>query len=376
MKIAFPHMGTLYIALSSAFKMLGGEVVVPPYNSKRTLSLGTRNSPEAVCLPYKLVLGNYIEAVEAGAEAIVMIDSPGICRLGQYSSSSRVALRDMGYDVEFINFDLYKGKLKELYTKFRKATGNGNPIDLVRAINIAFVKIDILDKLNDLVCYYRAREAQIGMTDKKYRKCIKLIENAMSTAECKKALSESQKILSEIPLDDTREVVNVDLTGEIYVVLDQFSNMEIEKELGKLGVHVRRRVRLSDWTNTFLLPAFLRSAETHGEIAEKHAKEYLKRDIGGDAIESIGDTSLAGKSDTDGVVHLLPFTCMPEIMSQNILPNVRSDKDIPVLSLVLDEQMGKAGFVTRLEAFVDLIRRRKRQKSSLKKNNEQLLKAV
>ncbi len=51
-------------------------------------------------------------------------------------------------------------------------------------------------------------------------------------------------------------------------------------------------------------------------------------------------------------------------MTQNIIPNIRNDNDIPVLSLILDEQMGRAGFVTRLEAFVDLIRRRKRQKNS------------
>ena len=123
MKVSFPHMGNLYIALATAIKILGGEVIVPPYNSKKTLSLGTRNSPEAVCFPYKIVLGNYIEAIESGADAILMLDSPGICRLGQYSDSSRNALTDIGYNVKFINFDLYTGKLKELYTKFKMATG-------------------------------------------------------------------------------------------------------------------------------------------------------------------------------------------------------------------------------------------------------------
>src|SRR3989339_1313592 len=100
MKLAFPHMGNLNPALSSAMRLLGGDVVIPPYSNKRTLSLGARNSPEAVCLPYKLLLGNYIEAIEAGAEAILMIDSPGICRLGQYSDAARTALKDMGYDIE------------------------------------------------------------------------------------------------------------------------------------------------------------------------------------------------------------------------------------------------------------------------------------
>ena len=52
---------------------------------------------------------------------------------------------------------------------------------------------------------------------------------------------------------------------------------------------------------------------------------------------------------------------MPEIMSQNIFPAMREDHNIPILTLVMDEQSGKAGYITRLEAFVDLMRRKKRK---------------
>ncbi|OGI00110.1 MAG: hypothetical protein A2287_03500 [Candidatus Melainabacteria bacterium RIFOXYA12_FULL_32_12] len=366
MKITFPHMGNLYIAVGSALKMLGGDVIIPPYNCKRTLSLGTRNSPEAVCLPYKLVLGNYIEAIEAGAEALLMIDSPGICRLGQYSNSSRTALIDMGYDVEFINFDLYKGKLKELYTGFKKATGNGNPIDIIKAINLALIKVDLLDQLDHSLAYYRAREIQTGSADIRYRRGLKAIEEAMTFSTTKKAFKHAMDQISSTPIDKDKNVIHIDLTGEIYVVIDYFSNLEIEKELGKLGVHVHRKLNISDWTKTFLIPPFLRSTEAHGERAARFASDFLKRDIGGDAIESVGDAAYASYSKSDGIVHLLPFTCMPEIIAQNILPNIRAERDIPVLSLVLDEQMGKAGFITRLEAFVDLINRRKRKNQEIK----------
>ena len=55
---------------------------------------------------------------------------------------------------------------------------------------------------------------------------------------------------------------------------------------------------------------------------------------------------------------ILPFTCMPEVVAQAILPAVSQDLDLPILSLVVDEHTGEAGFQTRLEAFVDLISRR------------------
>ena len=54
-------------------------------------------------------------------------------------------------------------------------------------------------------------------------------------------------------------------------------------------------------------------------------------------------------------------------MSQNIFPTIRSEHDIPILPLIMDEQTGRAGYITRLEAFVDLMRRKKRAKESKNK---------
>ena len=370
MKISFPHMGTLSISLAAAIRRLGGEAIVAPYNSKRTLSLGTRHSPEAVCLPYKLVLGNYIEAIENGAEALLMIDSPGSCRLGQYSRSCRAALVDMGYDhVKFVNFDLYRGKVFELAKKFGEATGNNNLIDLVAAVNLSLLKVDILDQLDHTLAYYRAREIKQGSADLKYKKALKAVDKAMTPKDTKHALEKGLADFSTLDFDADKDVLHVDITGEIFVVLDPFSNMDVEKELGKLGVHVHRRLNLSDWTKHSLIPSWFRRHETHEQIATRYAKEYLSRDIGGDTIESIGDTVRAGVKRTDGVVHLLPFTCMPEIITQNILPNVRNAENIPYLSIVLDEQMGKAGFITRLEAFVDLLKRRRNEVKRLENKN-------
>ena len=89
----------------------------------------------------------------------------------------------------------------------------------------------------------------------------------------------------------------------------------------------------------------------------------MKRAIGGECIETIGDTVYAAKHGVDGVIHIMPFSCMPEIVSQNILSKVSKEENIPVLSLVLDEQTGKAGYITRVEAFIDLIKRRKLKQS-------------
>ena len=51
---------------------------------------------------------------------------------------------------------------------------------------------------------------------------------------------------------------------------------------------------------------------------------------------------------------------MPEIMSQNFFPAMRENCEIPILPLIMDEQTGKAGYITRLEAFDEKTQKKKR----------------
>jgi predicted nucleotide-binding protein (sugar kinase/HSP70/actin superfamily) len=363
-KVSFPHMGTIYVVAASMIRSLGGEVVVPPFTSKKTLSIGTKYSPEAICLPYKLVLGNYIEAAESGAEAVIMISSPGICRLGEYSKSIKNALEDLGYHLRYIDLDLYKGKFAEMFKCLVDITGNRNIIEIISALSLAINKIFVLDNIDSTLSYYRAREFNYGQAEKAYTKGIKWIDEAGTRKELKEAKFEAINEIKKTPIDENKEVLNVDLTGEIFMVLDSFSNQNLERELGRLGVQTRRSLTMGGWIKTAIIPKIFRKEETHLERAFKYAKPYLLRDIGGDAIESVSDVAYATKTGVDGIIHISPFTCMPEIISQNIFPTMRQDGVIPILALVLDEQTGRAGYVTRLEAFVDLMLRRKRQAQS------------
>lgn len=194
LKIAFPHMGTVYIIWASLIKAMGGEVVIPPKTSKKTLSIGTKNSPEAICLPYKLVLGNFIEAIEAGADMVVMISSPGICRLGEYGRSAKNALDDLGYKVKYMDIDLYKGKIAEIYRCLITLTGNRNPFRLLKAIYVSLSKVFVLDRLENMLSYYRAREMCFGTAEKVYNKAIGWVFDATSSRDLKKAEKGDERV--------------------------------------------------------------------------------------------------------------------------------------------------------------------------------------
>ena len=369
-KVAFPHMGTIYVAWAAALKKVGVEPFIPPYTSKKTLSLGTKHSPEAICLPYKLILGNFIEAIEGGTDYVAMISSPGCCRLGEYGNCIHNALIDLGYDAKYIELTLYDG-IKGMYNFLKEISGKNDPILFIRCIVFAIKKVFILDELVNKLSYYRAREIHQGEAEKHYLKALELIKDADNTRQLKKAKKQAFEEIAKTEIDPNREVLHVDLTGEIYLVCDTFSNQDIEKELGKMGVQTRRSLTISSFLKDAIIPKIFRKGETHLQRAFRMAKPYLMRDIGGDSLECVSDVAYADERGIDGIIHISPFTCMPEIMSQNIFPAMRENCDIPILPLIMDEQTGKAGYLTRLEAFVDLMRRRKR-KLSMQNNDKQV----
>ncbi|MGL5514547.1 MAG: hypothetical protein ACRDBM_15115, partial [Sporomusa sp.] len=81
----FPHMGALSVTLKSLLSGLGLTVLPPPPISKLTMELGAKYAPETACLPFKVTLGNYIEALDAGADTIITCGGVGPCRLGYYA---------------------------------------------------------------------------------------------------------------------------------------------------------------------------------------------------------------------------------------------------------------------------------------------------
>ena len=359
-KVSFPHMGTVSIAWAAALRIIGCEPYVEPYTSKKTLSLGTKHSPEAICLPYKLILGNFIEAIDGGTDYVAMITSPGCCRLGEYGKCIENALTDLGYKTKYIEMQLYDG-IKGMYNFLRAVSGKNNPLLFMRAIVVAITKAFMLDALENKLFYCRAREVNYGDSEKHYKKALKYIDENDTLHGLKKAKKQIEEEMNKVELDNNRDILNVDITGEIYVVNDEFSNQNIERELGRMGVQVRRSLTLTGFLKDAIIPKIFRKEETHLQRANRLAKPYLSRDIGGDSLECVSDVVYADNRGIDGIIHLSPFTCMPEIMSQNIFPTMREDKDIPILALILDEQTGRAGYITRIEAFVDLMRRRKRK---------------
>ena len=365
--IAWPRMGRIDIPLKALLVSLGAKVVIPPPNSNEALEIGVRNSIEGICLPYKLNLANYIMALDKGANTLMMFQAPGSCRLGNYTKMAQKTLKQMGYEFDMVIFDMYKSKMKQTLQAFWHVTRCINPWRYYKGFSLGFNKFFAIDTAERLLFYTRPREIHKGDAEKCYNKWLQIVDETNSVWKAKQLKKAIIIDFKQIPINKDKKVPIVYLIGEFFVLLDPYTNQNIEKELGDMGVEVQRQIMFGDWLEHVLKPSLFYRKESHRERSVRYAKKYMKRAIGGECLETIGDTVYAAKHGVDGIIHISPFSCMPEIVAQNILPKVSKEEDIPVMSLVLDEQTGKAGYITRIEAFIDLVKRNK-----LRKNNKNM----
>jgi predicted nucleotide-binding protein (sugar kinase/HSP70/actin superfamily) len=358
MILTFPHMGNMYIALRVLLEALGREYIVPPRPSKRTLELGVRHSPETACLPLKINLGDFIEALDRGADTVLVIGGGGPCRFGYYGIIQEQILRNMGYDVTFYYFS--QDTKEDFVEMFRHISNGKSLLTIWRAFKFGLRKLSAIEHIEELTRRARPVCRNPRDADKLQDLYLKAVDDAGGYLKLRAIERRARREFAALPRRDLTEgrLLRVGVVGELYVVLERFVNFDIERKLGRMGVLVTRPVSLSAWLHHKMTVGGTREENTR-EAAKAYAGEYLAYDAGGESVVTVGQTVRLAREGYDGIIHLMPFTCMPEIVAQNILTRVSEELKIPVLTLIIDEHTAEAGIVTRLEAFVDLMARKR-----------------
>ncbi len=358
MRVTFPHMGTLWIVVKTLFEAIGQDVVVPPPITQKTIALGVRHSPEMACFPLKVNMGNFIEGLERGADTILMAGGSGPCRFGYYAQVQREILKDLGYSFNMIAVDPPDGDWRTFWARLRPLLGGKQPgwKEGLETALLVWEKLKALDDVHHLVLETRPFEKRSGAVTR----CHDLFLREMAELRDRKAVR-SLTAETHAEMSSLREAgknpLRVAMLGEIYMCLEPTVNMHLEKLLGEMGVYVERTIYLSHWLRDHIL------ADPRRILArrsfKKCASRYLDHFVGGHGWESVGKTVRYAREGFDGVVHLFPFTCGPEVIAQGILLRVSRDYDIPVLSLSMDEHSSETGLLTRLETFVDMLSQRR-----------------
>ena len=344
--ITFARWGNYTIAFKTLFEQLGLEVIPPEKTTSQTIAEGAKIAPEMYCFPMKVTLGNYLPALKKGANTIFMVQNVGgSCRQRYYGAIQEKVLKEAGHDINFLDF---RAAPKDIYKAVKKISG-ASIWQILRAGRFFFKKLNLIEKIEKLAQFYRPREIEKGTTDRILAESFLEIENANKEKDFPKLKKEILKRLSKTKIEKKENLPKVGLVGEIYTVCDPTINFEVERKLGLEGIEVHREMDITYHLKKLIFP-------WKDRIIQRKINPYLKSTVGGHGRDAIYEMLKYIKEDFDGIIHLLPFQCMPEITVRPILEKIHQESGIPFLSLSLDEQVAEAGIDTRLEAFVDVVR--------------------
>lgn len=357
MKLTFPHIGNAYIPVKALLDDLNVNYIIPPFNNKKSLELGTKFSPEMACLPLKINIGNLIQAHSMGADTIFITGGCGPCRFGYYCEMEREILKGIGCEMDTLTLEWPDKGFREFIKRIKRISGDSSIFKFIKVIRKTSQIAKMVDDLERLTFKIRPIELKKGETDNVYRSFQKKVIMVKGSTEIKSLIKDTEIMLKRIKVNNVIRPLKIGIVGEIYTTIDSHTNLNIEAKLGNLGIEVDRSITLSGWIIEHMLKKILFLPKD--KRYEVEAKPYLGTMIGGHAQETIGNTILYAKNGYDGVIQIFPLTCMPEIVAESILPAVERDFNIPILTLIIDEMTGEAGLITRIEAFVDLLNRKR-----------------
>ncbi len=137
--------------------------------------------------------------------------------------------------------------------------------------------------------------------------------------------------------------IKLALLGYPYLIYDRYINLGLMEKLQAAGVEV------------------LTADIVPGHCLRQFSGAFYKTLFWtySDLVARAGCYFLGADRDVDGIIHVTAFGCGPDAMVDKLLELRARQAGRPFLSVTLDEHSGEAGILTRLEAFVDMLRRRR-----------------
>lgn len=275
----------------------GAKVVVSPPTNKRLLEKGLELAESEICLPVKVFLG-HVQSLMSQVDFILV---PRVVKPERrtYSCPKLLGLPDMVKTLLPSSSTL----LYPLQDSDRKKESREDWLEVAR-------KLKGLSFLEFKRVYWRASRSQ------------------------KKAERERKRRRYQ-----TNRELKIGLVGHPYILNDDYLTHSLVKKLKSRGV----KVYLSEEVGRSQIAKALRKLPK--PLFWSYEKELV-----GSALFWIQNKLI------DGLITVNSFGCGPDSLSQVLLETEASKyQEIPFLSLVFDEHTSEAGFLTRLEAFLDML---------------------
>jgi predicted nucleotide-binding protein (sugar kinase/HSP70/actin superfamily) len=304
------------------FEGLGAEVIVSPPTTQVTLAAGSSRVVADTCLPVKVFCGHVLALVDKCD--YIFIPALRSVKSKIYNCSKFLGLPDMTRAVIpecppilDMDIDINKGK-RRLY-QFIYELGrhlSWNPLKVRRAALAA----------------WRAHREYKEM----------MVNESLTPPQAIDRISGA-----EMPSPNPDQPA-IALVGHPYLLYDELINHRLIHRLEQAGYRV-------------LTPEMLTPEQMETAITRLTGQPYWTYEE-----EVVGSGGHYLESGVEGAIGVIAFGCGPDsLMMDMVQRQAIRLKTTPFMSLTLEEHTGEAGVVTRLEAFLDMIQRRKRRGAEL-----------
>ncbi|MBN1956216.1 MAG: CoA activase [Anaerolineae bacterium] len=386
LQVLIPHFCDPVHVLAAAMRHYGLQAEVLPPSDEATLALGRDLCLGRECLPCYTIVGDVVQRARQPdfdpAESICLIPtSAGPCRLGQFHDLLRQVLKREGLQA----LQIVAPSAENGY----QYGGLGvPPLFVGRLAWQGLVAVNLLEKF---LHRHRPYERVTGSTDSLYEALLVKVVQAVEAGGGRRvtaALEEAAQRFAGLAVDRSTPRPLIGLVGEMYLRLNPFTNRQIIRRVEALGGEIwlapmmewlyyansfarfsaRAACRYGDLTRVLLaypvqrweerrllvaVAAHLPNAHepTIGWIREA-IRPYYHPVLRTEAPLSIGKAIDFARRGADGILNVMPFTCMPGTVVAGLAQRVRTDcGGIPWLDAIFDGQ-GETNLQTRLEAFL------------------------
>lgn len=308
------------------FKSLGYEIVLSDKTTTDIINKGSKFLVSDTCFPIKVYVGHVVNLLEKGCETIFVPSLQSvdfkINNCSKVRGLPEIIRNVINKDFKMIEPTLDKTEnvgIKDFCTQIANQLG-------------VFDKQTITYAFRKAWKYY---DKFINLTQQGYD-----WDTALDCTLCNK---------EEYFVKTKNYDVSVVIMAHGYNLYDERISLNLLKKLEQMNVKAFTGLNVSE-------------TDAKQAITELGEIRYWANEL--ELTGTAGHFILNKK--VDGVIALSAFGCGPDSLMVDEIGYHCKEKNIPLLHLTIDEHTGEAGFVTRLEAFVDMLIRKKRLNTNQK----------
>lgn len=237
-----------------------------------------------------------------------------------------------------------------------------------------WAKVVALEDVRAKTLIVRAHEYNRGETTAVWREACNAMGDVHTLPEIEELKQKYLRKLDEIEQDHDIKP-RVLTVGEIYVALASFANRgTIDNLLGREGIEIVEGITLGHFIRTSLgemkrraltgkikpLLEYLKQNNVYlwdKQDRGTYAKPFALHEVGGDGVRSVSDARHAIEHiGVDGIVHIYPFKCMPEMIAKTALAEVAKFYGVRYLPLNFDKETEIERLRTEVSTFAAMLK--------------------